>query len=177
RGSHAAAWSSPSPEIPSARRNRARPRSFRGVSVFFGNVALPARLHERAHIGEQLLGIVDDAVLDGVFQAAMPLDGVGRVVETHCAGTIQELEIGQRIMLVHEQVGAHADVDGTDLVLDAAEGCALRSRGTNHFQRMEAGLLQQLELPDIAETEDLVDEAGITAGADASAAILVFVDK
>src|SRR5271169_2114254 len=42
---------------------------------------------------------------------------------------------------------------------------------------MEAGFLQELELAHITEAEDLVDEAGIAAGADAPAAVLVLVDE
>src|SRR5579859_1307469 len=42
---------------------------------------------------------------------------------------------------------------------------------------MEARLLQQLELADVAEAEDLIDEAGIAASADAPTAVLVLVDE
>src|SRR6266851_8556570 len=179
-------WSCPIRETPSGRRNPAPqpgspgPRSpwtcsLRGL--LGGSLFRPACLDQVADVAEQLGDVEDHAVLDRVFEAAMPLDAVGRLVEAHRARPVEQLEVGQWVMVVHQQVGVLAHLQRAQLVLQAAQGGALRRGRADDFERMEAGLLQELQLANIAEAEDLIDEARIAAGADAAAAVLVLVDE
>src|SRR5690606_10256553 len=93
------------------------------------------------------------------------------------ARAVQQLEVGQRIMIMHEQIGALSYFDSADQMIDSAKRRALAGRRSNDFQRMEAGFLQQLKLANEAEPKDRVDEARVRSGADAPTAILVLVDE
>ena len=50
-------------------------------------------------------------------------------------------------------------------------------RRADHLERMEARLLQQLQLADVIESVELEDEAGVGAGGDVPAAVFVIVQK
>ena len=54
---------------------------------------------------------------------------------------------------------------------------AVQRRRANHFERMEARLLQHLELVDVAEAVGLVDKPGVRSGRDAAAGVLEVVDE
>ena len=54
---------------------------------------------------------------------------------------------------------------------------AVHRRGADHFERMEAGFLQQLHLVDVAEAPRVVDVGRIVADRDAAAHLLVVVQQ
>ena len=68
----------------------------------------------------------------------MPFDAVGRVVEAHRASAVEQLEVGERIVVVHQHVGQLADLERTDLVLEAAQRGTLRRGRPDDLERMEA---------------------------------------
>ena len=138
-------------------------------------------LDHRGDVGEQLLRVVDDAVLDRVLDAADALDLAGLVVQPHRARAVEHLEVLQRVLIDEHHVREQAAADDAELERLALRFVqrqrAVHRRRLNHFQRVEAGFLQHLELEDVAEAVGLVDEAGVGSGRDAAAHLLVVVHE
>ena len=145
-----------------------------------GRAGLGARDHGR-DVGEQLPGVVDDAVLDRVLHAADALGLAGAVVQAQRARAVEHLEVLERVLVGDHEIGeqpgtddAHVDRQSARLV--EALG-AVQRRGADHLERVEAGLLEQLELLDVAEAVELVDVARVRAGGDAPALVLEVVHE
>ncbi len=99
------------------------------------------------------------------------------VAEADVAGAVQHLEIRERVLFEHREVGELTGLDGADAVGGAERLRAVQCRGAQHFERMEARLAQQLQLLDRAEAVQLIDESRVRADRDAAAAILVVVHE
>ena len=90
---------------------------------------------------------------------------------------MQHVQIGQGILLDHDEIRFLADPDRADLVLNADHLCSHHGRRMDDFQRRESGLAQQMHLGDVAESVEIVDVAGIGADRNLAAAVLVLVDE
>src|SRR6185437_1766234 len=67
-----------------------------------------------AHVGEQFLRVVDDAVLDRVLHAADAMRlAVG--TEADMAGAVEHLQIRERVFLEHDEVGELARFDRAEV--------------------------------------------------------------
>src|SRR6266508_3860591 len=62
-------------------------------------------LDHARHVGQQLLGVIDDAVLDRPLDAADSLSLAGLFIELERAGSVQDLEIFERVLVNDHQVG------------------------------------------------------------------------
>src|SRR5438477_11092414 len=62
-----------------------------------GSLFLLRRGHHLLDVGEELPGVVHDAVLHHVLDAADALDGPGLVIHMDGAGAVEDLEVLQRI--------------------------------------------------------------------------------
>ena len=92
------------------------------------------------------------------------------------AGAVEDFEVGDGVLVDDDEVGEFAGAHDADVV--AAEGLgAPHGGGADHFERMEAGLLQQLELADVVEAVELEDESGVAAGGDVAPSVFVIVDE
>ena len=96
-------------------------------------------------------------------------------------GAVEHLEVLQRVLVDDDHVGEHAGADDAELrrlaLRLAQRQRAVHRRRLDDLERMEAGFLQHLQLVDVAEAVGLVDEAGVGAGRDAAAHLLVVVHQ
>src|SRR5438445_13540888 len=129
-----------------------------------------------AHLGEQLLGVEHDAVLDRVLHAADAMR-LAVLSKSDMAGAIQDLEIGERIFFEYDEIGELARFDRTQALVLAERLRAVQRGRADHLERMEASLAQQFQFLNRAETGELKDEAGIRTDRHAPAAVLVVVDE
>ena len=93
------------------------------------------------------------------------------------ARAIQHFEIIQWVVPGNNQVRQFTWTDGADFTVQAQHLCTVDSGCTDHFQRVKAGFLQQLHLPDIAEPIKLPDVTRVGTQRDPAAVILVIVEE
>ena len=105
----------------------------------------------------------------------------GLVVQPERAGAVEDLEVLERVLLDHDQVGEESGADDAELdrrALGLVQRLgAVQGRGPHDLERVEAGLLQQLELLDVAEAVELVDEPGVRSRGDSAARVLEVVEE
>ena len=137
--------------------------------------------HHLGDIIQQPFGVVDDAVLDGVFDAPNPLGLAGFVVQPHEAGAIEDLEVGDRVLGHDDEVGQHPGADHAEVRrLAGGTGQGFRRvhrRASNHLERVEAGFLEEFHFLNGREAIGVVDEAGIRTHRHPPAHVLVVVQQ
>src|SRR5688572_1415132 len=119
--------------------------------------------HHARDVRHQLLGIVDDAVLDRVLHAADPFALAGGVIELQRAAAVEHLEVLERVVLDDREIGEHAGADRSELRLlslrlEERLG-GVERRAAERLDGMEPGFLQHLQLLDRGEARRVVDEA------------------
>ena len=106
-------------------------------------------LHHARHIREQLFGVVDDPVLDRVLDAADAFLHAGFGVEALVTGAVEDFQVVHRVLRHNDKVGQEPltnDPEFGQLARGIEEGLgAVHGRAADDFERMEAGLLEQLE--------------------------------
>src|SRR6266508_67272 len=138
-------------------------------------------LDDLRHVFQQFLCVVDYAVLDRPSYSADAFDLPSLIVQPNRARAVQDLQIRDRVFGNDDQIGQFARSDNAELhrpsLLLREQLLAIEGRRSDHFERMEARLLQQLQLAYVFETVGLEDEARIRAGGHATAAILELVNE
>ena len=147
-----------------------------------GNATLPLLLrHHAAHVGQELLRVVDDAVLNRPADAADTLGPARLVVQADGPGAVQHLQVLDGVLLHNQQVcqeprAYDAELDGLTTGLEESFS-PVQGGAPDDLQRMESGFLQELHLLNARKAHEVIGEAGIRAYRHPPARVLVVVDE
>src|SRR5665811_551686 len=126
--------------------------------------------HHRLHVRKQCWRVVRDAILDGPLHAARAYDlPVTHVVD---ARGVEHLQILERIVVHHDQVGEEPSAHASKVGLSPQNARVVAGGVLNDLQRLKARLLLELEFSNEAETVHLINETRIVTHADQSALAL-----
>src|ERR1039458_1756946 len=132
-----------------------------------GGIAFSRLRHHLFDARQEFRRMVRDAVFNGPFHAA-GVHGLA-VADLIHAGRIEHFEILQRVSIYDDQIGGPTGSHAAQMIFLAEDFGVVAGGLLDDLERMEAGLLVQLEVAEEAEAIHLVYETGIVAHADQAA--------
>ena len=101
------------------------------------------------YIFQQLFGIINDPIFDGIFNAAHAFYFTIFVIQFYCARAIEDFEVLERVFIYNYKIGFLPNLNAANFISCAQGFSAFQGCRPDDFKRMKAGFPEQFQFTDV----------------------------